>query len=259
VLEAICAKKISQRVAQTWNGVGARLERLTEEPANCLAGEITRIQTTNFPSEVHDEGTKPLRINNPLGHGIAFRYQTETGTLAIQYEPRVLSPSRVFQYLEAAHEGAFYNLDPIVRNDAWNRFDRGPARRISIAIASPSDLDELEGASEAAATAASRLARAYDAPLINIELSMGHRKGNLGERAKTMVRELVGFAAKDEIDLRALRVVPARDSDGNGGDEINLLDDVLNVREELNLPDNDPDTNYAVRKDFLTRVMRQHG
>src|SRR4051812_46888300 len=65
---------------------------IVEAARGSVYGEFTRIQRTNFPSEIDDTGRRPLSTRNPLGHGIVFRYLPATSQLGLQYDPRTISP-----------------------------------------------------------------------------------------------------------------------------------------------------------------------
>ena len=240
----------------TLNGdVIARLERL-DVGNSYVTGEFTRMQVVNFPSEVQNNGVVPLSVNGPLGHGIAFRFRISDSLLAIQYEPRILAPSRIAAYILEMRSDAAYNFIPRMRSDAWERMSRSPLRKLSVAIASPAELSEIEDAGEAVAVAFRNMGRAYDSPTITAELSMGHQRGALGTTVKRMARQLFRKYQDGSVDLRKLRAV-LKTEQGKPNDEINLLDEVLSEKGEINLPENDPDRSYRLRKRWIMGKMRE--
>ena len=106
-----------------------RLEHLEFESNHVVCGELTRIQTTNFPSEITPEGRIALSIDNRLGHSIVFRANHHLGITGIEYNSRVCSPGRLFSYMQEFNPAALYNVLPIVREEAWERFNRaGPGK-----------------------------------------------------------------------------------------------------------------------------------
>lgn len=234
-----------------------RLERL-EVDGDDIAGEFTRAQTANLPSEVHAQGVRKLSVNGPLGHGIAFRFRTTDHTLAIQYDTRVLSPSRIFSYLLSMQRDAAFEVLPCMNHTAWRRMEQRPLKKLIISIASPSDLADIENAGAAASESFRLLGDAYQTPHIKIEMGMGHRKGALAEGAKDMARQVFDLFRSGDADLRGLRAVTETEP-GVPNDEINLIDEILCVRDELDLPDNDPDRSYMIRRDWLKLKMQDHG
>lgn len=257
VLEGIKAIDLKDRSANLEQDFRVRLERIDADGANVLAGEFTREQTTNLPSEVHPDGLKPLSIEEPLGHGIAFRFNHNKSVLALQFDVRVLGPGKILEYLTAQDAQAKFRLRPIMKKDMWDRFNRGPSKTISITIASPATLPNLEDEAESVADSARRLGAAYEAPEITIELNVGRRNHRLSESVKKMASAFMEKAAVGEIDLRKLR---ARTDQGAGKstDEIDLLSEMLSVKERLELPDKNPDKSYEIRKGFLKQAMNKH-
>ena len=145
------------------SGVMARLERL-ESGDNYLAGEFTRLQSTNLPSEVHADGVQALPVNGPIGHGIAFRFRPSDSLLAIQYEPRVLSPSKVNSYIRAMRDDALYYFEPRINQDSWRQVAQHPLRKLTIGIASPTELGDVEDAGSSVADSFRNMGEAYEAP-----------------------------------------------------------------------------------------------
>jgi Family of unknown function (DUF6731) len=162
---------------------------IVESARGSTHGEFTRIQRTNFPSEISDRGRRPLSTTNPLGHGIVFRYLPSTSQLGLQYDPRTISPSKISYYVSQMIDGADFELTPIVREDIWEKFNQGDVRKISIGISQPTHLAAVErGGAQTIARSFIDMGEAYEAPKINIELSMGHHKGALSDLVRGTVR-----------------------------------------------------------------------
>lgn len=241
------------RQATLMYGIIARLERLETGP-DFVTGEFTRLQNTNFPSEVHEDGVVPLSVDGPLGHGIVFRFRPSDSLLAIQYDPRILAPSRINAYLLEIRADATYIFRPRMNQDSWARMAQHPLRKLTLGVASPADLAEIEDAGASVADALRSMGEAYEAPSITVELGMGRRNGALGEATKEMARRFFEKFQQEEVDLRKLRGVVETEQ-GIPNDEINLLDEVLSKKEELDLPENDPEKSYQMRKSWLVGQM----
>jgi hypothetical protein len=254
----------SGREAHLGTDYYARAEIIAPE-RGAIVGEMTRIQKTNFPSEIDGDNRIPLQTRNPLGHGVVFRYLPGSGDLGIQYEPRVLSPGRFVQYVGEMLDDAFFELRPIIRNDMWDQFRQSIVRKISIAVASPQLITRVDrGGAAAAISSIKDMAEAYEAPKITIEMSMGNRPGALSESVKQIVRHFRRRAVQEHRDVADADVadvtrMKARIKPGEGEptEEIDLLDDILAVREELELRDNDPDANYQIKLEALRTAMRE--
>ncbi|MGU3421804.1 hypothetical protein [Methylobacterium sp. D54C] len=231
-------------------GFQVRLEFLDEENDHVVSGELTRIQTTNFPSEITPAGRTALNVNNRLGHSVVFRANHHRGVIAIEYNNRVCSPGRLFSYLQEFSRDAVYNVLPIVREEAWERYNRAGPRKLQVAVASPSDLRVLEGDGRAVGEAIAAMGEAYLAPKITVEIAMGHAPGQLSTRLTGLVREFLRRSASEEISLQKLKVFNPDFPEG-----IDFLDEFLIFRETLDLHDRDPDVNFGIKRDFLRRVM----
>ena len=120
-----------------------RLERLTEEQ-NYICGEVVRKQVANIPQEANDDGLTPLALSDGagLGHSIAFRYNSALRVIAIQFDRRAVSVARFLRYVGLWNEGAYYKAYPLVRGDAWERYNKGTLRKFEFQIAAPSALEE---------------------------------------------------------------------------------------------------------------------
>lgn len=153
-------------------------------------------------------------------------------------------------------EDALFDLEPIVRDDMWEEFRGAAVRKIDIAIASPATLDRVDrGAAAAAVSSIRDMAEAYEAPKIRIEMSMGTRRGSLSEAIKGLVRHMRQQTIQHHADVTKIK---ARIKSGEERpEEIDLLDDILSVREDLELHERDPDTNYNIKLSALREAMRE--
>src|SRR5690606_11815690 len=146
-------------------------------------------------------------------------------TLAIHYDTRVVSPGRFNDYLAQMHHPGQFTMEPVMDAAALARFQAQPLRKLRVKLARPQKLDALDDESAAAGAAIQSLGDAYEAPVVTLELSMGHNKGQLGAAAKAMVQRFLGMAASEQ-DVRAITVTPDAGA-GEKNEDINLLDSLL--------------------------------
>ncbi len=152
------------------------------------------------------------------------------------------------------NNAAVYNVLPIIREEAWERYNRAGPRKLQIAVASPEDLRVLEGDGRAVGEAIADMGEAYSAPKITVEIAMGHTRGQLGNRITGMLRELIRRSESEEIKLNKLKVYNPDFKEG-----IDFLDEFVIFRETLDLHDRDPDINFQIKRDYLRRVMNGVG
>lgn len=256
-LEQLDALEFPARERQLMAGLTVRLERYADD-AGELAGEFTRVRTTNFPFEVRPDGAARLPTNGPIGDGVVFRFRPADHTLAIQYDTRIVSPGRAMDYLMQFDNRGAFKITPKMDEENWRKFRESPVRKLKIGIASPDHLGNIEDEGAAVARSFQELSEAYGAPVITIEMGMGNRLGALGDATKGLARAMADLFRGGEADLRSLRA-KVKPNEDMPAEDINLIDEIISDKFELELPQNDPDRSYAVRSEFLKNRLRQHG
>ena len=246
----------SARERQLTGGFVCRLERLDLAPGY-LSGEMMRVRDTDLPCEVHPDGTRALGLDVPIGDGIAFCFREADHTLAIHYDTGVVSPGRFNDYLMQMHHAGQFTMEPVLDAAAIARFQAQPLRKLRVKLARPQNLDALDDESAAAGAAMQSLGDAYEAPVVTIELSMGHNKGQLGAQAKAMVWSFLGMVGHGE-DVRAISVTPDA-GEGLKNEDINLLDSLLSEKGEINPASDAPDDVYTATSTFVRQRLDSHG
>lgn len=258
-LKAIADLDFPDREQDLAAGLRVRLERFSEDSGE-LRGEVTRVRDVNYPFEVRTDGVSPLPTDGPIGDGVAFRFRQSDHTLAIQYDPRIVSPGRIMDYLMQCDGRGAFKITPKVDAENWKRFKKFPLKKLQVRIASPDHLDEVEDASEAVVSSLRSLGEAYSAPVITIEMGMGGRKGALGPAAKQFAASIydrLGGGGTGS-DLRALKGW-SKTAEDEPVEEINLIDEILSDKNEIELPRNDPEKSYKTRDGFLKTGLARHG
>lgn len=216
-----------------------------------LAGQLMRAQSGNRPGVMKETATEGLPFSEPLGHGIAFRYRKADGLLGMQFDPRVLSPSRFLEYFYAVEATAEFRMLPRLREDAWDRFDALPLKKLELQIAGHPNVGAgSTPESQAAWAALSDLGDKYKAHTVRIELSMGHRGGSLADDAKALARDAFARFTAGTEDVRALRGT-VDTGDGMPNDDIDLMGTLFDVKMDLSFPHDDPKKFYELRRDIL--------
>lgn len=244
------------REGQLTGGFICRLERLHLTPGY-VAGEMVRIRVTDLPCEVHPDGTRVLGVDVPIGDGIAFCFREEDDTLAIHYDPRVVSPGRFTDYIGQKHHPGQFVLAPLVDAGALARFRAQPLRKLRVKLARPDNLGELAGPLATMGDAFRAMGEGYEAPVITIEMSMGHAKGALSEMAKAAVEGMLHLANISD-DVRGVFVTPDA-GEGMQNEDINLLDSLLSEKGEIGPASEEPDVVYASTSSFVRLKLDEHG
>lgn len=250
VLQSIAGTPVGQRGRHvTGEDIFVRLEDFNEH-GGCIEGQFVRGQSGNRPGRMQTAGTVDLPFDEPIGHGIAFRYRPNDGVLAIEYNPLVLSPSRVMAYIYEWNPQAEYRLSPRMRDDAWERLDAMPLRKMTIGIAGHPHIGGAENEENATWTNIAEMRERYGAHSIRVEIGMGHRSGSLAEVAKDLVRDAFGRYEQGTDDIRTLTGT-LETGDGVPNDEINLIGELLDVKEDLSFPENNWSQFYVLRRNLL--------
>ena len=228
-----------------------RLENFESDGPDAVVGEILRCQGTNFPSELSGDDRKSLTAER-LGHSIVFRLNHSTGKFGVQYDPRVVSPGRILEYIASYNSSAIYSLDPIINKSAWAKFNSGDTRKLIFKVANPKDLSGISGDGNAAAVGLQNMGDAHGAPYIEVTMSMGTRKGALkkvGGLAKQLA-SLAGVGGSVE-KIRARTIV------NDIAEDIDLIEDRVVARDTLDIDDRDPEKNWEIKSKFLSNEMKK--
>lgn len=237
---------------QDIGGIKIRLERLEEPSPRFFEGEFVRLQERAYPSEVHEDKVAALGTARPLGHHLAFVFNEAKGVLAAQYDMRALPISRVNRYLGQFPPNNMYLFTPLVRKDSWDRFVSAPTRSVRFMVASPANLKSVDSEHKAVFENVSEIAEEYCPHLMEINMSMGKKKGALNQ-ATDLAKTLLRLNDEGDIDLRKLKgKVEEQEED------INLLEEVLTEKITLDLPRNDPEKSYEMRREALRAGMTRN-
>jgi hypothetical protein len=248
VLAGIAAQAIPNREKKVGEeDILVRLEDF-ESTDDFLSGQFIRGQSGNMPGRMEPDGTHDLPFTEPIGHGIAFRYRKSDGLLGIQYDNRVLSPSRVLQYLYAHNGHAEWHIEPRLRADAIDRFNDLPIRKLEIAVAGTPNVADADSAIDSVWSSIYKMKGSYEADTVRIIISRGHRGGHLFEGIKGFAHEAMSRIATGEV--RALKAV-VETGGGVPNEEIDLMGELFDVKEDLSFPDRDFAQFYQLRKDLL--------
>lgn len=231
------------------HGRTLRLERLTDT-RGFLAGEIVRKQTENIPPEASNAGLSPLAMQEGggLGHCVAFRYDPRLEVIAIQFDNRGVSINLFLSYLKVVSPAADFMAEPLVRRDAWERYNRGLPRKIEMTIASPENLPAVEGQVGSVISSVKNLSEQSDGPVVTVSISMGQARGTLSKRMVDGVLQFFTRGAGAQEDVRKLRV---RTSTEEGVDDVSFISEFIRKSDVLDIPDA-PDQNYASRRKFVS-------
>ncbi|MEM0948373.1 MAG: DUF6731 family protein [Pseudomonadota bacterium] len=233
-----------------------RLERLSTDQT-FYAGEVVKKQTDDIPPEANDNGLERLTLSEGggVGHCIAFRYSVALRALAIQFDNRKVSVNRLLAYLREIDPTYDYRAEPIVRGDAWEKYNRGLPTKLELEIAQPQDLSVVEGKAASVIEATRNLADATNGPVISVTVKMGRRKGSLAKDTIDAILNHFSTGTGGSEDVRRLQVTA---SDEDGAEVINFLNDLLRESRDIDVPEGDPEGHYERRQRWLKTCFDAH-
>lgn len=250
VLRQICAvTPESEREKQLTTDYTIRLERLENDGADAVVGEMVRCQNNNLPSQIKDGNRENLDVDE-LGHSIVFRYNGKVGVLGVQYDHRIISPGRILEYVSAFNAAAVYSIDPKIDKSAWQKFANGETRNLAVRIAHPTEMDDLDGVHQDSGSGLRAMGEAYSAPHIKFEISMGHYKGSL-QNAVSLAKSLLGMSGGARVEGMRGKVISNDELE-----ELDLLEHRVVTKEDLEIHRKDFEVNWKVKRDFLCKDMK---
>ncbi|MEX1197820.1 MAG: DUF6731 family protein [Pseudohongiellaceae bacterium] len=227
------------------DGTNFRLER-HENRNGYIRGEMTRIQNDNLPAEVTDAGLDPLDVDE-LGFGAAFVFEPQLSVLAIQYDPRLVTPGRLGQYLQELDARNKFLFRPIPGPNAWQLFQDNDVKSFKVKMAMPSNFDANVGVADDMADSINTMAQAYQAPYITVTVGVGNRKITLSHAIKDTANRLLGRAPVDSMRAKVT----------GSSEEIDLMEEMLHDRDEITV-DADPGRSYQTRAAYvLSKFQRR--
>jgi hypothetical protein len=174
----------------------------------------------------------------------------------MQYDARIVSPGRFLDYIMQWVPAAQFTGDAKADANALAHFRAKPLKKVRIKLAQPQDLRNVEPAMQSAAKSFRSLGRDYAAPLVTLEMSVGHEDASLSQEAKRMVEGFLRRAGAHS-DVKNITIKP---DNGPGEDnrDVNLLDALLSVKAEIPNPQNDPAASYDARRRIIERALNAH-
>jgi hypothetical protein len=243
---------VQNRERDLGSGVTLRVEYCVTD-GEYIDGQFCRKQMDNIPPQAGPLGLAPIKLDldQGLGHLCAFRFHRPTSILLLQTNIVSATPNRVTLYLRTLLNGAgTYFFEPILRQDALDRFKDRKLRGFTVTFASPSNLEALDDQGLASAKGARLLAEAFNGLELSITVKAGREKRKKlflnFDHTKREIDALLNSGA--DIEKLEVQADPTTDDDSRN---IDFLEEHLKCRAELELSDVNVEKNYDIRRAFL--------
>lgn len=251
LLEQDGVSPVADRERNLGRGIVFRLEH-AERRGEFVAGEICRKQTSNIPPQVGDDGLAPIELadGQGIGHVAAFKFHYPTRILLLQQNRQCGTASRLCSYIKELQSKSTFSIDPVYREDAWERARGKPIRNFRVRFAAPRDLSSFDDDGASGARGAKKIAGIFDAPEIEIALGVGRRRKQTLNQPS--VWKFLRWLRSSEAEVTKME---ATILDDGQAELVDFVDEHLSFGQELDLPDRNPKENYHRRKRFLDDIF----
>ncbi|KCZ91314.1 hypothetical protein HJA_02210 [Hyphomonas jannaschiana VP2] len=181
-----------------------------------------------------------------LGHQNAFLFHRPTRILLWQQNRLGVSFLDLAHYLNRDVDFvSFFLFEPVGVEEAWSHFANNSIKKAVVKFAGERPADPPEGEVVPAILQARDIAERYSGLEVEITISVGRSRQHFLNKHKLgdTIRRLT---LRD--DLEKLKVF----TDGDLNEKVlDFIDEHMENIAKLDLPSDDPDRNYTVRKSFL--------
>ena len=255
-LRGIINLELKQRELETDEDVVIRLERL-EENGQLMSGELIRLQISNLPSEA--QTGVPVRSLGvaSIGHSTIFAYNKATGLLALQLARNGITSSRVAMYVDKMIQNADYDVLPLQSEEIRAALRRGRVRAVRIKTASGDTIEAVDARTRGVTEGFRHFKEALGTSSVDVTLT--NDRGSMIPK-ETVLGLFSWFRRHQDSSsgrgnkLRAAVIRPG----GGQAEWLDLLNGQMGERQKLDLPGDDPDVNYGIRKAFVEGVLTRH-
>jgi hypothetical protein len=219
-----------------------------ESEGEFVTGQFCRKQTTNIPPQAGPDGLTPIELSEGqgIGHVAAFRYHRPTRIFLLQNNIQCATVHRISVYMARINTASLFAFDPVMREDALERFKHRKVRSFTVRFASLENLEALDDSGIASARGARLLAEAFHGLDLTITVGVGRKRKKFLDfsRVNKEIKALLG----SDADVSELEVLANEDEEGQ---TIDFIQEHLKCTADLTLPEKDPKKHYQVRKAFL--------
>lgn len=221
-----------------------RLERFDNSTTGIIKGEMIKIQGDNLPAEVLSNSLAELEVEQ-IGYGIAFIFDIDLSVISVQYDNRVVSPSKFSSYLQLMDSRNRFYFRVIPGPNAWSKFANGEIKNFKLKVALPNSFDSGIN-NDPMGSSISQIAKAYSSPYVTIEVGVG--------RKKTAILNSIINTASHLLNTTAIESMKAKLVDEV--EEIDLLEEMLRDKSDIDIP-SEPDESYRIRSHFVEKCFNE--
>jgi hypothetical protein len=218
-----------------------------------LSGTLWRVRESELPSKLRGAQASALNIQpeENLGEPASFAYIPSKEIAVVQYNHNGPRHSIVREFLYKAGLRPPLTMSPVLKQDALQRMRSAEVvRRIEFALAKPS-ADQLATLKQVGGAVKDALDAMEDVGgmTVRVTVSMGHNRGGLSEKAKTILESL----SHGRFAIQTLKA-SLKESDEQATEMVDLLGGRQTAI--LQIPEKKREIDHAECRKRLLRELR---
>jgi hypothetical protein len=229
----------------------------TLQNGNLISDRLCRLQSNNLPPQALPDGRLlPLGVR-AIGPNTVWQFHRDLSVLAIETTRNGVNLSKLLAYVRRICDCRGYGFFPVLDNTVLEAARAGRIRELAVRVATPRNLHTV--------TADHRRMKAGMVELMTgelstqIEIKYSVRAGDPDIQEGRFTQLVNWFRGEKAADRGAISKLQARIVDEEGHvDILDLLDAQLGTRRELDLPNDDPDTDAVVRLTNIADIFHSH-
>jgi hypothetical protein len=245
---------------------GERLRQIADVPywidkinlnGNVISGRLCRVQSNNLPPQASVDGRLlPLGVR-AIGPNTVWQFHGKLGVLAIETTRNGVNLSKLLAYIRSMCDCRGYSYLPVLNDSALEAARSGRIRELAVRVATPRNLHTI--APDQRSMRSGMIELMGNQIATQMEVRYSARAGDPDLQEGWFTRTVNWLRQEKAADRGTISKLQARIVDEEGHAEIlDLLDAQLGTRRELELPDDDPDRDTAIRLNNVADIFRSH-
>jgi hypothetical protein len=256
-LQRAITRTIQEREEELEPDVVIRLERLTSQHG-LFCGEFVRLQANNLPPKaLRGKPIESLGVAS-IGHTTAFAFDPKLSVLALQLARNGITATRIALYAEALAIGTSYDILPVPNEEIWEKLKKGGVRGVEFRVSSPNELRSIDTQTQSVKRGIAAMKESLQATQIEVTMTMARGEANMN-RKKAVA--LFGWLQRERQEERGgVSKLKARinSEDSEATETLNLIGGHMGDKELLELPNDDPNASYRLRRDYINLVLEKN-
>lgn len=245
---------------------GQRLRQIADVPywidktnrnENLISGRLCRVQSNNLPPQASEDGRLlPLGVR-AIGPNTIWQFHGDLSVLAIETTRNGVNLSKFLAYIRSMCDCRGYAYFPVLDGTALEAARAGRIRELAVRVATPRNLHTIAPDQRSMRQGMVELMGNQIATQMEIRYSVRARDPDIQEGWFT--RTVNWLRQEKAADRGTISKLQARVVDEEGHvDILDLLDAQLGARRALDLPDDNPDRDAAIRINNISEIFNSH-